>query len=83
MLADAGLEITFEQAGSASENGGPMDFFAWTARMKTPRATVDRLAKMFRDASPALTALLRIETPGDAILFRVPQITLATRKRGV
>jgi ubiquinone/menaquinone biosynthesis C-methylase UbiE len=80
MLTDAGLEITFEQAGSASENGGPMDFFAWTTRMKTPRAAVEELAKMFRDASSALAAVLRIETPGDAILFRVPQITLAARK---
>jgi ubiquinone/menaquinone biosynthesis C-methylase UbiE len=80
MLTDAGLEITFEQTGSASENGGPMDFFAWTTRMKTPRTAVDELAKMFRGASPALAGVLRIETPGDAILFRVPQITLAARK---
>jgi ubiquinone/menaquinone biosynthesis C-methylase UbiE len=80
MLTGAGLEIIFEQTGSASENGGPMDFFAWTTRMKTPRTVVDELAKMFRSASPALAGVLRIETPGDAILFRVPQITLAARK---
>jgi len=80
MLEEARLEITLEETGAASENGGPMDFFAWTARMKTPRATVDELAKMFRNATPALGGVLRIETPGDAIFFRVPQITIAARK---
>lgn len=80
MLAEARLEITFEGTGTASENGGPMDFFAWTTRMKTPRATVKELVRLFRNASPALAALLHIETPGDAIFFRVPQITLAARK---
>jgi ubiquinone/menaquinone biosynthesis C-methylase UbiE len=80
MLAGAGLEIIFEQTGSASENGAPMDFFAWTTRMKTPPTVVDELAKMFRNASPSLAGVLRIETPGDAILFRVPQITLVGRK---
>lgn len=80
MLGEARLEITLEETGAASENGGPMDFFAWTARMKTPRATVDELAKMFRDASPALAAALHIETAGHGIFFRVPQITIAARK---
>lgn len=79
MLADVGLAITFEHTGAASENGGSMDFFAWTRRMKTPRATVEELAEMFRNASPALASVLHIETTGDAILFRVPQITLVAR----
>jgi ubiquinone/menaquinone biosynthesis C-methylase UbiE len=80
MLEEARLEITQQETGSASENGGPMDFFAWTARMRTPRATVDELAKMFRNAAPALAAMLRVETAGQAIFFRVPQITIAARK---
>jgi ubiquinone/menaquinone biosynthesis C-methylase UbiE len=78
MLADAGLRITFEQSSFAMENGRPMDFAAWVRRMNTPPAAVGELTRLFRNASPALIAALRIEIAADgAILFSVPLITLA------
>ena len=78
MLADAGLRITFEQSGFATENGRPMDFAAWVRRMNTPPAAVEELTRLFRNASPALVDALRIEIAADgAIFFSVPLITLA------
>jgi len=78
MLADAGLRITFEQSGFATENGRPMGFAAWVRRMNTPPAAVEELTRFFRDASPALVDALRIEIAADgAIFFSVPLITLA------
>jgi len=81
MLADAGLRVTFEEAGFATEDGGPMDFAAWVRRMNTPPAAVDELTRLFRDASPELVAALRIEIARNgAICFRVPLVTLAATK---
>ena len=78
MLADAGLRVTFEECSLAMENGRPMDFAAWVRRMNTPPAAVEELTRLFRGASPALAAALRIEIAVDgAIFFSVPLITLA------
>ncbi|HEX4001997.1 MAG TPA: methyltransferase domain-containing protein [Candidatus Acidoferrales bacterium] len=78
MIADAGLRVTFEKSSFATENGRPMDFAAWVARMKTPPAAVDELTRLFRSASPELAAALRIEIADDgAISFCVPLVTLA------
>lgn len=79
-LGAAGLRITFEELGFATQNGRPMDFADWVRRMNTPPAAVNELTHLFRNASPALAAALRIEIAGDAILFCVPQITLAAIK---
>ncbi|MGA9938749.1 MAG: methyltransferase domain-containing protein, partial [Candidatus Acidiferrales bacterium] len=81
MIADAGLRVTFEETSFATENGGPMDFAAWVARMKTPPAAVEELTRLFRNASPELAAALRIEIADDgAIFFCVPLVTIAATR---
>jgi ubiquinone/menaquinone biosynthesis C-methylase UbiE len=76
MMEEAGLRIENLVLDYYLENGRPMDFAAWTARMKTPPAAVEELRRLFRGASRELTAALRIEIVGDAIGFCVPQITI-------
>jgi ubiquinone/menaquinone biosynthesis C-methylase UbiE len=82
MVAEAGLKITYEHLDFYNENGGPMDFAAWTSRMKTPPAAVAELKQLFTQASPSLSAALRISISGGEVIgFYVPQITLAAEKR--
>jgi SAM-dependent methyltransferase len=80
MVAEAGLRIVFEETSFATENGGPMDFAAWTRRIKTPPAAIEELSRLFRNASPALANALRIEIINDAIFFRVPMVTISATK---
>jgi ubiquinone/menaquinone biosynthesis C-methylase UbiE len=80
MVSDAGLRIVCAETGFATENGGPMDFVAWTRRINTPPEAVAELTRLFRDASPALAKALRIEVVDDAIFFCVPVVTIAARK---
>jgi ubiquinone/menaquinone biosynthesis C-methylase UbiE len=77
---EAGLRITFEEHGFATEQGGPMDFGTWVRRMNTPPAAVEELTRLFREASPLLAAALRIQAVDGAISFCVPQITIASIK---
>jgi ubiquinone/menaquinone biosynthesis C-methylase UbiE len=77
MIEEAGLRIENLLLDYYTENGRPMDFAAWTARMKTPPDAVEELRRLFRGASPELREALRIEIAGDAIGFCVPQITIA------
>lgn len=77
IVAAAGLRITFEELGFATENGLGMDFASWVRRMNTPPAAVEELTHLLRNASPALAAALRLEFVDDAIRFCVPSITLA------
>ena len=80
MVQEAGLRILAEHLDFYTENGKPMDFDAWTQRMKTPAAAVEELKSLFRNASPALVEALRIEIEGDRIGFCVPQIALAATR---
>jgi len=80
MVQEAGLRILAEHLDFYTENGKPMDFDAWTQRMKTPAAAVEELKSLFRNASPALVEALRIEIDGDRIGFCVPQIALAATR---
>ena len=81
MLAEAGLRVTFEESDFATENGRAMDFAAWVRRMNAPPEAVDELTRLFRAASPALAAALRIEiAPDGALSFCVPMLTLAAAK---
>jgi hypothetical protein len=80
MVAAVGLRVTFEEFGFATENGRGMDFASWVGRMNTPPAAVVELTQLFRNASPAFAAALRVELEADAIRFCVPQITLAALK---
>lgn len=77
MMLDAGLHITFEELGHCTENGRPMNFADWTRRMNTPPGAVEELRHLFRNASPALAEVLRVQVTGEEIGFCVPQITLA------
>jgi ubiquinone/menaquinone biosynthesis C-methylase UbiE len=80
MIAETGLRVIAEELDFYTENGGAMDFTSWTRRMNTPLEVVAELARLFRAASPALVEAIRIETDGDRIGFRVPQITIAAIK---
>ncbi len=80
MVTATGLRITFEELDFYTENGRPMDFAAWTRRANTPPAAIAELARLFRDASPALIEALRIELGADALGFCVPQITIVAIK---
>jgi ubiquinone/menaquinone biosynthesis C-methylase UbiE len=80
MVADAGLRVVSEETGFATENGGPMDFVAWTRRIHTPPEAVAELTRLFRDASAALASALRIEIVNDALFFCVPVITIGAIK---
>ncbi len=82
MMEEAGLRIENLIADYYLENGRPMDFAAWTARMKTPPAAVEELGRLFRAASSELRAALKIEIAGDQIGFCVPQITIVAVLRG-
>ena len=80
MVEEAGLRIVAEHLDFYTENGKPMDFDAWTRRMKTPPAAVEELKQLFHDASPALVEAIRIEIDGDKIGFCVPQIAIAATR---
>jgi len=80
-VGSAGLNVFFEEFGSASENGGPMDFTAWIRRINTPPEAAAEIERIFRTASPELAQVLRIETRGGKLFFRVPQVTIACLKR--
>ena len=77
MVIDAGLRITSEDLDHCTEGGRPMNFTAWTERMKTPAPAVAELRRRFIDASIELRKILRVEVNGDDINFCVPQITIA------
>jgi ubiquinone/menaquinone biosynthesis C-methylase UbiE len=80
MIEEAGLRIENLALDYYLENRRPMDFAAWTARMKTPPGAVEELRRLFHGASPELRAALRIEIAGDAIGFCVPQITIVAER---
>jgi len=80
MITEAGLTIHQVVLDYYTENGRPMDFAAWTTRMKTPPDAVAELERLFRGASPELVAALRIEIAGEAIGFCVPQITIVAAR---
>lgn len=80
LLTDAGLAIQREATDHYSEGRHGMDFDDWVRRSQTPPAQVAELRSLFRNASPPLRDLLQIETEGDAIYFRLPQVTFIARK---
>lgn len=79
-VAAAGLRVTFEQLSAATENGGPMNFDAWLHRLNPSPQVVAEVTRLFREASPALTAALRIQCVDGRFFFCVPQFTIAARK---
>jgi ubiquinone/menaquinone biosynthesis C-methylase UbiE len=81
-ITEAGLQPIFEECSFTSENGGPMSFDTWVGRMKTPPAAVEELTRLFREASAALTAALRIQIVDGAIYFCVPILTVVVIRGG-
>lgn len=76
-VASAGLVVFFEEFGSASEKGGPMDFAAWIRRINTPPDAAAEVEHLFRTASRDLARALCIQIVDGALYFRVPQFTIA------
>jgi ubiquinone/menaquinone biosynthesis C-methylase UbiE len=74
-LKEAGLKIQREIADTYSESPHGMDFDDWVRRSKTPPDRVAELRRLFTTASPNLRHLLSIQLEGEAIHFRLPQVT--------
>lgn len=79
-LQAAGLRIEREITDSYTESKRGMDFDDWVCRSNTPAERVAELRKLFLQASPELRDLLTIEADGEAIWFRLPQVTFLARK---
>jgi ubiquinone/menaquinone biosynthesis C-methylase UbiE len=74
-LDDAGLTIQREITDTYSESPRGMDFDDWVRRSKTPPDRVVELRRLFTMASPEFCNLLSIQIEGEAIHFRLPQVT--------
>ena len=79
-LADAGLKIRREVTDHYSESPRGMDFDDWVRRSRTPVDRVAELRRLFTTASPELRTLLSIERDGEAIWFRLPQVTFVAER---
>ncbi len=76
---EARLRVIEVEVGYFDE-GRKMDFDNWTQRIGTPASDVARLRQLFRNASPALRDILKIELEGDKIAFTLPRITVIAQK---
>jgi ubiquinone/menaquinone biosynthesis C-methylase UbiE len=79
-LHHSGLNIEQEVTDHYSESARGMDFDDWVRRAKTPPDRVAELRRLFTTAAPDLRDLLKIQIDGDAIWFRIPQVTFIARK---
>jgi SAM-dependent methyltransferase len=79
MLAAAGLRVVEAEVGYHDEGGG-MDFAAWTQRIGTPPERVATLVRLFRTAEPRLAETLQIAVDGEAIRFALPRLTVVAAK---
>jgi ubiquinone/menaquinone biosynthesis C-methylase UbiE len=79
-LKDASLTIEQEVIDHYSESPRGMDFDDWVRRAKTPPDRVAELRRAFTTASPELRDWLHIQVEGDAIWFRIPQVTFVARR---
>ena len=75
MIEAAGLTVTDAVIGYHDEGGG-MDFDAWTARIGTSTDRVATLRARFMNAGPRLVEVLQIVHDGNAIRFALPRLTL-------
>jgi ubiquinone/menaquinone biosynthesis C-methylase UbiE len=80
-LENAGLTIQREVTDHYSESKRGMDFDDWVRRSKTPPNRVVELRHLFTKASPDLRELLSIQLDGEAIWFRLPQVTFIAERR--
>ena len=79
-FADAGLTIEREVTDHYSESPRGMDFDDWVRRARTPADRVEQLRGIFTNAAPDLRQLLTIQIDGDAVWFRIPQVTFIARR---
>jgi ubiquinone/menaquinone biosynthesis C-methylase UbiE len=79
-LENAGLQIQREITEHYSESPRGMDFDDWVRRSKTPPDRVAELRRLFTTAAPDLRDLLQIQRDGDAIWFRLPQVTFIAQR---
>jgi ubiquinone/menaquinone biosynthesis C-methylase UbiE len=79
-LEAAGLKIQREVTDHYSESPRGMDFDSWVRRSKTPPERVAELRRLFTTASPDLRDLLSIQQDGEAIWFRLPQVTFIAQR---
>jgi ubiquinone/menaquinone biosynthesis C-methylase UbiE len=79
-LEAAGLKIHREVTDHYSESPRGMNFDDWVSRSKTPPDRVAELRRTFMNASPDLRHLLHIQQDGDAIWFRLPQVTFVAQR---
>jgi ubiquinone/menaquinone biosynthesis C-methylase UbiE len=77
---EAGLRLQREVTGHYSESPRGMDFDDWVRRSKTAPGQVAELRRLFTTASPDLRKLLTIQIDGEAIHFRLPQVTFIARR---
>jgi ubiquinone/menaquinone biosynthesis C-methylase UbiE len=75
-----GLTIQREVTDHYTETRRGMDFDDWVSRSKTPPDRIAQLRTLFIGASKPLRDLLRIDIDGDAIWFRLPQVTFVARR---
>ncbi|MGC2299230.1 MAG: methyltransferase domain-containing protein [Acidobacteriaceae bacterium] len=80
-LENAGLAIQHEVTDHYTESQRGMDFDDWVRRSKTPPDRVVELRRLFTKASPDLRELLSIQLDGEAIWFRLPQVTFIAEQR--
>jgi ubiquinone/menaquinone biosynthesis C-methylase UbiE len=79
-LEAAGLTIQREVTDLYSESPRGMNFDDWVRRSKTPPDRVTELRRLFTNASPSLRDLLHIQQEGEAIWFRLPQVTFIAQR---
>ena len=73
LLARAGLHVR-ELDACLYDDGPPMSFAAWTARVRTPPEALIELRRRFAEASPPLRDVLRIRPAGDDFVFELPRV---------
>jgi ubiquinone/menaquinone biosynthesis C-methylase UbiE len=79
-LTDAGLRIQREVTDHYRESPRGMDFDDWVRRSRTPADRVGELRRIFTTSPPELRALLTIQRDGEAIWFRLPQVTFIAQR---
>ncbi len=79
-LVNSGFKILREVTDHYSESARGMDFDDWVRRSKTPSDRVAELRNLFTTAPANLRDLLGIHLDGDAIWFRLPQVTFIAQR---
>jgi ubiquinone/menaquinone biosynthesis C-methylase UbiE len=79
-LREAGLNLQREVTDHYSEHPRGMNFNDWVRRSKTSPDRVAQLRAIFASASPEFRDVLHIEPDGEAVWFRLPQVTFIAQR---